>query len=190
MKYVTWFLSLVVIVIAVIVGSVLIRNIMDDVNTTNQSTTNLKPISEQIKEDTTLRLSVDGPVIANENHQSMQIDVTPKSRVVTLYKTYNNTAFKQTKYDNNQKAFESFAAALDRAGFSASLGDKKYAGECAAGRVYHLELLQADKVAQDLWTTSCATSRTFGGNMAAILTLFRNQIPNYLEAITGSTVAR
>jgi hypothetical protein len=190
MKYVTWFLSLVVIVIAVIVGSVLIRNIMDDARINNQSSTSSKSITEQIKENSTLRLRVEGPVIADENHQSMQIDVTPTSRTVMLYKTYNNTVFKQTKYENNQKAFEAFAQALDHAGFSESRGDSKYAGECALGRVYHLELLQGEKLVQDLWTTSCATTRTFSGSMAAILTLFQKQIPNYSEATAGSTVAR
>lgn len=190
MKYVTWFLSLIVIVIAVIVGSVLIRNILDDIKINNKNTSSLKSITEQLKENSIIRLIIDGPVIADENHQSMQIDITPKSRVVTLYKTYNNTVFKQTKYENNQKAFEAFALALDRAGFTATQGDAKYAGECALGRVYHLEFLQGEKTAQDLWTTSCATTRTFGGNMAAALALFQKQIPNYLEATAGSTVSK
>ncbi len=192
MKYVTWFLSLVVIVIAVIVGSVLIRNIMEDVKTTN--TVNIsKSITEQLKENTTLRLYVDGPVIADENHQSMQIDVTPKNRTITLFKTYNSTVFKKTTYENNQKAFEAFAQALDKAGFTStgqSQKDTKYAGDCALGRVYHLVFIQGEKAVQDLWSTSCGTTRTFNGSMGMVLTLFKNQIPNYIEATAGSTVSR
>lgn len=192
MKYVTWFLSLIVVVIAVVVGSVLIRNIMDDVKTTNTVNTS-KSITEQLKENTTLRLYIDGPVIADENHQSMQIDVTPKNRTISLYKTYNNTVFKKTVYENNQKAFEAFALALDKAGFtksSQSQKDAKYAGDCALGRVYHLILLNGEKVAQDLWSTSCGTTKTFNGSMSAVLNLFKKQIPNYIEATVGSTVSR
>lgn len=192
MKYVTWFFGLIVAVIAIVIGSILIRNIVDDNNSVQKASTT-KQVVKQAKESTILRLRVDGPVIADEKHQSMQIDITPTSRTVTLYKTYQNVEFKKSTYTNNQKAFEAFAQALDRAGYTSANPESvstKYAGECALGRVYHLEILQGSKVSQDLWTTSCSTKRSFGGNTSTVLTLFRNQIPNYLEATTGSTVAR
>ncbi|MEK7471822.1 MAG: hypothetical protein AAB624_01105 [Patescibacteria group bacterium] len=193
MKYVTWFFGLIAIVIAVVVGTILIRNIVNDNNSTTQKASTTKQVVSQIKEGTALRLLVEGPVIADEKHQSMQIDITSTSRTVTLFKTYNRVEFKKSTYTNNQKAFEAFAQALDRAGYTSvnsEVESTKYAGECALGRVYHLEVLQSSKVTQDLWTTSCSTTRSFGGNMATVLTLFKNQIPNYLEATTGSTVAR
>ncbi len=191
MKYVNWFFGLIVIVIAIVVGSIMIRNIINNDKTTNSKAV-AKPLVEQLKADTTLRLYVDGPVIADEKHQSMRIDISASSRTVTLYKTYNNVEIKKSTYTNNQKAFEAFAQALDRAGYtvSASTTNNKYTGECALGRVYHLEILRGIKTTQDLWSTSCSIARSFGGNTSAALNLFRDQIPNYLEATTGSTVAR
>lgn len=189
MKYVNWFFGLIIIVIAVVVGTILIRNIVDGNNSTTQKVSTAKQVVSQIKEGTILRLRVDGPVIADEKHQSMQIDITPTSRTVTLYKTYQNVEFKKSTYANNQKAFEAFAQALDRAGYTVGSASAKYTGECALGRVYHLEVLQASKVTQDLWTTSCSTTRSFGGNMSTVLTLFNKQIPNYTDATAGSTVA-
>jgi len=193
MKYVTWFFGLIVVVIAVVVGSILIRNIMNDNKVATKKISSSKVASEQIKVGTVLRLYVDGPVIADEKHQSMRIDISATSRTVTLLKTYSNVEFKKSTYPNNQKAFEAFALALDRAGYTAALSSsasKKYNGDCALGRVYHLEILQGAKTTQDLWTTSCSTTRSFGGNTSTVLSLFRNQIPNYLEATAGSTVAR
>lgn len=192
MKYVTWFFGLIAIVIAVVVGTILIRNIVDNNSSDTKKASTTKQAVAQAKEGTVLRLYIDGPVIADEKHQSMQIDISATSRTVTLFKTYNNIEFKKSTYANNQKAFDAFTQALDRAGYTiASPGvAAKYAGECALGRVYHLEILQGTKVTQDLWTTSCLTTKSFGGNMSSVLELFRNQIPNYLDATTGSTVAR
>lgn len=192
MKYVTWFFGLIAIVVAVVVGTILIRNIVDDNKGITQKVSTNQQVSAQVKEGATFRLRIEGPVIADEKHQSMQIDVTPTSRTVTLYKTYQKTEFKKSTYPNNQKAFEAFAQALDRAGFTSvnpEVESTKYAGECALGRVYHLEILQGSKVSQDLWTTSCSTSRSFGGNMGTVLTLFKNQIPNYRESTIGSSVS-
>lgn len=179
--------------IAVVVGTILIRNIVESNNPTTKKVTTTKQVVNQLKENTTLRLRVEGPVIADEKHQSMQIDITLTSRTVTLYKTYQKTEFKKTTYANNKKAFDAFAQALDRAGYTSINPDAKntkYAGECSLGRVYHFEVLQSSKVSQDLWTTSCSVTRSFGGNTTNVLTLFRNQIPNYREATDGSTVAR
>lgn len=190
MKYLKWFFGLIVVVIAVVVGTIMIRNIIDNNNITDIKTARTLLV-DQLKPDTTLRLYVDGPVIADEKHQSMQIVISPTSRTVTLYKTYQNVAFKNSTFPNNQKAFDAFAQALDRAGFTvgSTSTSVKYSGECALGRVYHLEILQKNKAIQDLWTTSCATTQSFGGNMGSVLTLFNNQIPNYTEATSGSTVA-
>lgn len=190
MKYVNWFFGLIVVVIAFVVGTIMIRNIVDNNKATDKKISSTQLV-DQIKADTTLRLYVDGPVIADEKHQSMQIDITPNSRTVTLFKTYQNVVFKKTAHTNNQKAFDAFAQALDRAGYTVSLSadDIKYAGQCALGRVYHLEVLKGEEITQDLWTTSCSTTRIFGGNMSSVLTLFKNQIPDYSAATAGSTVA-
>lgn len=193
MKYVTWFIGLIVVVIAFIVGSILIRNTLNDNRLASQDIPRNSVLADHIKDDTNLRLSIDGPVTADEKHQSMSIEVTPTSRRITTYKTYGKVVIKQADYPNNRTAFEAFALALDRAGFTAENAKRKdstYAGECATGRVYTFDLISAGKPIESLWATSCnGATGSFAGNIANVLTLFKGQIPNYSEATTGSTVA-
>lgn len=187
MKYVTWFVGFIVVVIAVIVGSILIRNTLRS-NTVTNTISNRVMIAEQLEGNTTVRLRIEGPVVANENHQSAQIDVSATGRSITYYKTYDKVVNKFSSYNNNQSALESFALALDRAGFTVENSAKagvEYRGECATGNVYYMELLKDGKTEKSLWATTCGIPGSFGGNLSSVAELFREQIPDLPAVSSG-----
>jgi hypothetical protein len=138
--------------------------------------------------DRAVRLSVRGPIVADENFRSYQIQVTPTERVLTLYKGYLKQPFDNVTLGNNIPSYEQFVYALDRAnmmsGSEFSGVDNDTRGICATGKLYEFQILKADKVEKTLWTTSCPTglgSET--GSLATLTAIFPAQIPGSLPKI-------
>jgi hypothetical protein len=134
--------------------------------------------------DRSVKMTVRGPIVAQENFHSYMIKVTPDSRNMTTYKGYLSEEVDSDKLDNNVQAYTQFVYALSRANLmegtplSGDANDTR--GVCANGTVYEFEVLQGDKSVQKLWTSTCKGSQgSLKANLAQVSRLFRLQIPDF-----------
>lgn len=133
--------------------------------------------------DRSVRMTVRGPIVADENFRSYRIAVSPSSRTATTYGGYLQTTIEMKSFDNNTKAYDEFVHALDLANAmkgTAFEGDKDDTrGICAAGTVYEFETVRAGQTVKRLWTSTCSGSK---GSLAAstpqLKNLFVKQIPD------------
>lgn len=138
--------------------------------------------------DRSVRMTVRGPIVADENFRSYRIAVSPSSRTATTYGGYLQTTIDMKSFDNNAKAYDEFVHALDLANVmkgTAFEGDKDDTrGICATGTVYEFETVRAGQAVKRLWTSTCSGSK---GSLAASTTqlknLFVGQIPEGNELI-------
>ena len=66
--------------------------------------------------DRSVRMTVRGPIIAEEEHRSYQISISPDKREFTSYQGYLDRPIDRQQLDNNSQAYEEFVYALDRYG--------------------------------------------------------------------------
>jgi len=136
-----------------------------------------------------VRMSVRGPVNANEIHYSIIMTITASERRLTTYRGYNGSIIHDERLDNNMAAFRDLAAALSRAGFMHENGrDEPEEGVCATGQLIYFEVFEYVKNDQDetveksvkkLWTTECEKiTGNFAGLLINVVDLFKAQIPN------------
>jgi hypothetical protein len=142
---------------------------------------------DYVDRDTQVRFSIEGPVTANEAHNTVRIAVTRDNRILEGLNTYDAAAALSQTFPNNAGAFEDFMYALDNAGFvksdpKATTADER--GVCPSGQRYIYELIEGGQTVSRLWSSTCG-----GGNLAgqseAIRTLFQNQIPQYNKLTAG-----
>jgi len=135
-----------------------------------------------------VRMTVRGAIVADENFRSYQVVIDPSERTLTTFSGYLDQTLDTKEYSNNAKAYEQFVYALDKANFmkgDAFTGVKDDTrGLCATGRVYEFEVLNNNSVVKRLWTTTCKGS---AGSLKASTTqlesLFHNQIPDSKTAL-------
>ncbi len=130
-----------------------------------------------------VKLTVRGPIVADENFRSYTINVSPSSRSMTTYEGYLDKQIAQEKLSNNHKAYEELVYALDKRKMmeGTQLTDEQndLRGICASGRVYIFETLNNNAVVERLWTSDCGGSKgSAKANVAEILDMFLKQIPN------------
>jgi hypothetical protein len=137
--------------------------------------------------NTTVKLTIEGAVVASNDQRSMTIEVGRNKVEMKVFKDYGQTVLREASYPNNIEAYESFLKALEasrftkvREGADASNDDAR--GKCADGRRYIIETKSLDESIMKLWGTSCSkTQGTAGGNLVKIRALFKKQVPDYLE---------
>lgn len=132
--------------------------------------------------DSQVRMTVRGPIVADENFRTYQFAITPNERLLTLSKGYMDEQFDNIALSNNIPSYEQFVYALSRAGMmngaelSGESNDTR--GICATGRLYKFEVLKAGKTVKMLWSTSCGnTSGSETANISTLRKLFIDQIP-------------
>lgn len=135
-----------------------------------------------ISSDRSVRMTVRGAIVADENFRSYRVTVTPGNRTLTTYKGYLESSIATKRYGNNNKAYEEFVYALDKANYmkgEALTGDKDDTrGICATGQVYEYEVLEGTNVVKRLWTSTCKGSPgSFKASISQVEGLFLNQIP-------------
>lgn len=133
--------------------------------------------------DRSVRMTVRGPLVADESFRSYQIAIDSSSRRLTTYSGYLDRTLETVQLGNNTKAYEELAHALNRAGLMKGTeleGEKNDTrGICATGRVYEFEVLQGNSVIKRLWTSSCKGSQgSLKASVKQIDTLFTGQIPD------------
>ena len=129
-----------------------------------------------------VRLTVRGPIVANENFRSYSVIVSPSSRQITTYEGYLEKEISQKKLDNNVKAYTELVYALDKRkmmnGTQLTEQQNDLRGICASGKVYKFETLSDNSVVKSLWTSDCSGSKgSAQANVNEILDMFLKQIP-------------
>lgn len=139
-------------------------------------------------EDRAVRMTVRGPIKADENYYSYTITVKPASRVLSTHNGYLNRQLEVKELTNNIPAYEQFVYALDRAKMmdapemSGDANDTR--GLCASGRLITFETLRGTSVIKSLWTTTCRdNSGSLKTEYIRLQNLFKEQIPDYIKLL-------
>jgi len=137
-----------------------------------------------------VRLTVRGPIVANENFRSYSVIVSPSSRQITTYEGYLDKEISQKKLDNNVKAYTELVYALDKRkmmnGTQLTEQQNDLHGICASGKVYKFETLSDNSVVKSLWTSDCSGSKgSAQANVNEILDMFLKQIPEGKKMVAG-----
>ncbi len=137
--------------------------------------------------DRSVRLTVRGPIVADENFKSYTIEASSSSRSMTVYRGYLDSAENSKSYPNNQPAYEQFVFALDKANMmagTATEGEEDLRGICATGFVYEYTTLTGGSSTKRLWTSTCDGSKgTLDANISQLNTLFQKQIPEFSDLV-------
>jgi len=130
-----------------------------------------------------VRMTVRGPIVADENFRSYRVTVDANNRNLTVYSGYLEQALDSKDLGNNIQAYEEFVFALNRANlvvgtpFNNDKDDTR--GICATGKVYEFEVIDSGSIVKRLWTSSCKGSPgSFKGSITQVQNLFLQQIPD------------
>ena len=132
---------------------------------------------------------IDGPIVADQKHQEVKIDVDAEQVTFTLYAGYDGEVTKQQTYLNSDKAYAVFLRALQNEGFTKGNADPKLQDErgvCPLGQRRIYAFTDGSKQLMRFWSTGCDI-KTFGGKINNVATLFRNQVPDYNEQVSGTS---
>jgi len=133
--------------------------------------------------DHSVRMTVRGPIVANEDFRSYQITVSSDSRNLSVYKGYLGQVISSKQFSNNTQAYEQFVYALDKANLAAGteLPDDSddTRGICATGSLYEFEIMNGETAEERLWTSTCKGSRgSLKASVTQVQNLFLQQIPD------------
>lgn len=135
-----------------------------------------------------VRMTVYGPVVANEDRQSYEITVSTSARRFAAFTGYTQTQISSLDFDNTYEGYQQFVFALERAGFdrerkvTEDKADDR--GACSSGKKYVYELFENGDSIKRVWTTTCGNAKgTFGGTNSVTRDLFNRQIPEFQDAI-------
>lgn len=127
-------------------------------------------------------MTVRGPIVADEEFRSYQINISSSSRTIKTYSGYLDRVIDQNSLGNNVAAYEEFVYALDKADltkgvqFESNMNDTR--GICATGSVYAFDIMNAGKVVKNLWTSTCSGSPgSLDASVVQLTNLFIAQIP-------------
>jgi len=135
-----------------------------------------------------VRMTVYGPVVANEDRESYEISVSPTTRRLATYSGYNQTQVESYNFDNNQEGYQQFVYALARAGFDSertlSQDQADDRGACSSGKRFVYELYENGDQVKRVWTTTCSKIKgTYAGVNSTTRDLFNKQIPDFSKLI-------
>lgn len=138
--------------------------------------------------DRSVRMTVRGPIVADEEFRSFQVTISPTSRRIVTYSGYLENTIETKQYSNNVKAYEEFVHALDKANMmngQAFEGEKDDTrGICATGNVYEFEVLRGGESVKRLWTSTCKGSPgSFKASVKQVESLFLEQIPDSRDVL-------
>lgn len=181
-----------IVIVALVISAVVALGRMMFSNT-DSSTDSTATMGSSVLDTTanrSVRWTVRGPIVAEENFRSYQISVSPSSRTYTVYSGYLGGVISTKEYTNNTRAYEEFVHALVNADITStrSASNDDIRGVCATGGIaYKFEALNADNADQSLWGSTCSQSRgTMGADALRIQALFRNQIPDFKPLFTSA----
>lgn len=154
--------------------------------------TTTKSLPSYSTTDAEVSLTIEGPIVADQNYRSIIITVSNNEAVYEQTQGYQGSVQNQQSYPNNVDAYNNFLYAIARAGFT--LGDnsadlKNDLGYCPTGNRFIFQLTQDNQTLQRYWTTSCSgTPASFKGDANLIINLFQAQIPGYNTLSQGVNI--
>lgn len=183
MKYVSIVVASILFIVLSVVGYRLISSQLKSLDTREEKIAQIE-LSELKKTGTKLKFTIKGPVVADENYREIVFEVGQGSRSVKVLKGYGLSLEKEMQLANNYSAYEAFAGALYSLGYineRSSVKNKTYQGECANGKVYYAEFVDAkNKTVKSLWRDSCSVKTgTMSATPQSVLELFKKQFPDY-----------
>lgn len=135
--------------------------------------------------------TVEGPIVAAENHRSYTITVSQNVVNIKVLRNYGQNIVAERSYVNNAQSFESFLKALENLNVTARQrgtsadDDFKEIGVCPSGRRFIVELDNELR----RWSTSCtAREGTAGFTMNQVRSLFDRQVPDLRELTRGTSL--
>jgi len=137
--------------------------------------------------NTVVKLSIDGPVVAQQNHQSVEITVGKNNVTYDQFVGYNGQSVNIQSFPNTVASYDVFLHALYYSNYLKGNTDPNKSNEsgvCPLGTRYVYAIQNGSKTMQRFWSSSCGVG-TFGGNAALVQTLFQAQVPNY-SSLTSS----
>lgn len=129
-----------------------------------------------------VRMTVRGEIVADEEFRSYQIDITPDRRMFRAYSGYLENQIDSVDLENNMPAYEQFVHALYRADYSVGIETNNQPsdllGICSSGKLYEFYIIKDGRTVKKLWTTSCSNTKgSLRASFTQINRLFINQIP-------------
>lgn len=130
-----------------------------------------------------VRMTVRGPIVADENFRSYQVTISPTERVLSTFSGYLDAVLDTQTLANNTAAYAQFVYALDKAALTSGTPLTGEAddirGVCATGQVYEFDVLTDNKSVQHLWTSTCKGSKgSFRASVSQVQSLFLTQMPD------------
>jgi hypothetical protein len=141
----------------------------------------LVDLSKYANTDSSAQLIIDGPEVADQSHQQVEIDVSSSDVTFTLYNGYQQNAVRTQTTANNTVAYGVFLQALQHQNFTKGNTDPKLKDErgyCPLGQRNIYSFNNDSKQLMRFWSTNCGVS-TFKGTAGTVTLLFKQQVPNY-----------
>jgi len=138
-------------------------------------------LTKYINTGSRAQLYIEGPVVADENHQELEIDISQDQVAMTIYKGYQRTIVTTKSYANNENSYSEFLYSLERLGYTKGNSAKSVANEsgyCAEGNRDVYSFNDGSKDLFRFWSTTCGP-KTYGGDIASTVLLFENQVPDF-----------
>ncbi len=154
---------------------------------TSKVTVASKKISDYNSSNSFVRLTIDGPVNADQIHRMIRITIAQDQNNLDTYRGYQYAPINSAIYANNTNAYKDFLFALQNGGFGIDrkTNQPNDAGMCPLGSRYIFEVFDSNKQVSRRWSSTCGNLGSFGGKTSLMLSLFKAQIPDYTKQITG-----
>ncbi len=137
-----------------------------------------------ISSDSSVRMSVRGPLVADENYHTYTITISTTTRTMTTYQGYSGKTFANDQRANSVDGYTQLVYALSKAKLmdgtplSGSANDER--GVCATGTLYDFEVFQGTTSVQKLWTSTCTGAPgSLKASLTQVTNLFDSQIPDF-----------
>jgi len=159
----------------------------------NTTTVEEKPaLTTYATTDTEARMLIAGPIIQDQEHQSLRITVSRAQTQIEVLTGYNGQVVRQGTYANTESSYKEFLAGLDQLGFSEGIvspATGAQQGKCPLGNRTTYTLEDSSTLIGEGWTTSCGPG-SIRLNRNQIRTLFIRQIPakEYTEITKDLTI--
>lgn len=148
------------------------------------------PLIDYANSNVIMRITIQGPINAHQEHARARIDVSQYSSDIRVISGYENFVERSETFESNPSAYANFLRALDLMGYdqgddSDALADER--GVCPFGRRYVFEIIDGSSTIQRYWATSCSGApRSSNAQVNPVLRLFRAQIPEYNQIVSGT----
>jgi hypothetical protein len=179
MKYFLGFLAVVALIVAVFI--LVLKGFSsgtpkDKINLADYATSN-----------TVVSILVDGPINADQQHQSYRITIGRDANVIEVMQGYDYHVVRAQTYASNSEAYTNVLKALQTMGFTKGNADPKRAdprGACPTGNRITYRIETGNQDVEKYWATTCGGG-TFAGQASNVRALFIRQIPDFNKITAG-----